>query len=182
MTESGARIAIDAEQHRLTLTGDWTTATLPDRAALLRDVDEVAGNWEIDVAAVDHWDSRLSALLLRLHRLLAARGDALELVGADDAQQRLLELATAVPRHEQPVPGHRRLFSLAVLRRCLHDIGDGLLESLAFLGDAVRALLVTLTGRGSLRGRELIGACFQAGPNALGIIALTSVLVGMILA
>ena len=182
MTDSGASVAVDGEQRRLTLSGDWTAPELPDRAALQRDVEAAAGNWQIDVGAVNHWDSRLSALLLRLHRRLADRGDTLELLGASEAQRRLLELATAVPRHEQPATGRGSLLSRAALRRWLHDIGEGLLESLAFLGDAVRALLVTLTGRGSLRGRELIGACFQAGPNALGIIALTSVLVGMILA
>jgi phospholipid/cholesterol/gamma-HCH transport system permease protein len=175
-------VDIDETQRQLRIGGDWSVESLPVRGTLREAVERNGGAWTVHVEDVGTWDARLSALLLQLTRSVESRGDHLELIGADDAQRKLLALAMATPEYKQPATSPRRFLSVAALRRWLHDIGDGFLESLAFLGDAVRALLVTLAGRGAMRGRELIGACFQAGPNALGIIALTSVLVGMILA
>lgn len=173
---------IDAQRRELRLAGDWSASRLPDREGLRREIDSAPGSWTIDVSAVDVWDNRLSAFLLQLLRSLQDRHDQLELLGAPDAQRRLLSLATAVPPHQRPSATATRRPIGPRLRSWLHDVGEGLLSPLAFLGDTARAMARTLTGRGAMRRRELVDACFQAGPDALGIITLTSILVGMILA
>lgn len=175
-----AGATLDAGARRVDLSGDWSQPRLPDRKALYRGVDGTPGPWTVDVSAVVTWDSRLSALLLQLRRCLDERGEALELIGAPEAQRRLLDLAIAVPPHSSARAGRDPLAER--LATALNDIGEGLLAPLAFLGEATSALLRTLGGRGAMRRREFVDACFQAGPNALGIIALTSTLVGMILA
>ena len=91
-------------------------------------------------------------------------------------------LATAVDGHTPPQPEHpgageRTLnFLLATVVR------DRVAESLAFIGELSIALARLVTGRSNTRFEDFRHFCYQAGPEALGIISLTSVLVGMILA
>jgi phospholipid/cholesterol/gamma-HCH transport system permease protein len=175
---------VDATARRIDFSGDWNAAPFPDREALLRGVAAKPGPWTADVGSVGSWDARLTALLLQIHRQVErdSPDQALQLLGAPEAQQRLFSLATAVPLQSQGTPEGKPLWSLARLNGFLHDIGQGLIDALAFLGDALRALGRTLLGRGAMRRRELLEACFRTGPDALAIITLTSVLVGMILA
>jgi len=177
-----ARAATDPSAQRIELSGDWTLRDLPDRDALLASVADQPGPWSVDIAAVRGHDDRLSALLLLLSREVSRAGSRLQLSGASDGQQRLLDLATAVEAAPQSDAPRATWLSLRHVIALLHDIGEGLLDSLAFLGDTVIATGRTLAGRGAMRRRELIDACYRAGPDALAIISLTSVLVGMILA
>jgi len=175
---------VDAAAQRIDFSGDWRTVPVRERAALLRSIAATPGPWTADVGGVSAWDTRLTALLLQLHRQVVrgSAGDGLQLIGAPDAQQRLFDLATAVPLQSQVAPQARRPWSRERVYGFLHDVGGGLIDSLAFLGGALRALGRTLLGRGAMRRRELLEAAFRAGPDALGIITLTSILVGMILA
>jgi phospholipid/cholesterol/gamma-HCH transport system permease protein len=180
--EHAARAATDPSAQRIELSGDWTLRDLPDRDSLLLSVAERPGTWSVDLAAVSDYDDRLSALLLLLSREVARAGSRLRLSGATQSQQRLLDLATAVEAAPRRAAATAGWLSRQQLRGLLHDIGESLLDSLAFLGATVIATGRTLAGRGAMRRRELLEACYRAGPNALGIISLTSVLVGMILA
>jgi len=182
VNERAARAAADSSTLSIALSGDWTLHDLPDQDALLVPVAENPGAWSVDLTAVSAHDDRLSALLLILSREVSRAGSSLRLTGATQGQQRLLDLATAVeanPSRSEPSAGWLLPGRLSDL---LHDVGEGLLDSLSFLGATVIAIGRTLTGRGAMRRRELVEACYRAGPNALGIISLTSVLVGMILA
>jgi phospholipid/cholesterol/gamma-HCH transport system permease protein len=166
---------------QLELAGDWAGASLPGLDQCLAALPQ-EGDVQVHVGGVSRWDARLHALLLRLHRALGERGRSMQLLAAPETQQRLFELATAVPVYNPPTQARASRLSSKQLRSALADVGDDFLDSLAFLGATAGALLRTLGGGGDMRARELLGACFQSGPNALGIITLTSVLVGMILA
>ena len=175
--------AISYRQHsaQLELSGDWSDA-LPNALDQCLDALPAEGDAEVNVAGVTVWDARLHAVLLQLHRALGARGRTMQLVAAPETQLRLYELATAVPVYQPPPKTPVSKLSPKWLRGALADVGDDFLDSLAFLGATVSALLRTLRGGGDMRWRELLGAAFQSGPDALAIITLTSVLVGMILA
>lgn len=184
MSTDSPGLGLSKDQRQISFHGDWSTSPLPELAptlALLA-ADQNSKTLRVDVAAVSVWDPRLSALLLRLERELRRRELSMELQGAPDGQQQLLALATAVSPYHDESAGGPGLFSLDRLRSGLADIGDGFLDSLEFLGAALHALGRSLLGRGALRRRELLGSLSQAGPRALGIITLTSILVGMILA
>jgi phospholipid/cholesterol/gamma-HCH transport system permease protein len=164
----------------LRLRGDWCAAQLPRPENLA--LEAVAGSLTVDAAAVSAWDSRLPAYLLRVERQLEARGAVLSLHGLPPSLQSLLQLATAVPRQESGDSAGRGWLSREWLHDALEEIGSAFLDSLAFIGDSLRGLLRVLVGRGAMRRRDLVDACFRSGPDALPIITLTSVLVGMILA
>ena len=59
---------------------------------------------------------------------------------------------------------------------------DFLRESLAFTGEVTIALARLARGKSNTRFEDFRQFCYEGGPRALGIITLTSVLVGMILA
>ncbi len=172
--------SLDEQRQRLTLSGDWRAEAVPDLAVTSAPCPP-GQTLAVDLSAVLAWDSRLIAQLLVLERRLAPEAH-LELSAADDDQRRLLQLALSVPLHEPPVQKGGARLSAERLRSSLASLGDGFLDSLAFLGAVLTATATSLAGRGSMRRRELMSSCYQAGPGALGIITLTSVLVGMILA
>ncbi|MEE4279610.1 MAG: ABC transporter permease [Halieaceae bacterium] len=180
--KSEATVHADPGRRSLCFAGDWDAPQLPPTDDILETVSQTGGDWTAELAAVGSWDSRLTALLLRLERKATATGGRLELSGAPEPQQRSFALATSVTPPPARSEARTAWLSRAAWKDFLHDVGESFLDSLAFLGEALTALLRTLSGRGALRGRELIDACYRAGPDALGIIALTSILVGMILA
>jgi phospholipid/cholesterol/gamma-HCH transport system permease protein len=172
----------ESAARRITLRGDWaTTEALPDVRELLSAIDANPGLWTVDLHAVSASDARLDASLLRLARAAQAQGE-FRLEGVDPARQRLLDLALAVSPAPASSDTGAPLLSLKRLRGFLQDVGDDFLDSLAFLGDLILAFGRVISGRSAMRLRELMSASYQAGPNALGIIVLTSTLVGMILA
>lgn len=155
---------------------------LPTLDSLFTTLLETEGPLKVDVTSVTVWDPRLEAKLLHLQRLAYAGQRQLELLGTPDSQTQLFKLATAVAPYAGTAATSSGLFTLKNLRSTLADIGDDLLESLEFLGATTSAVLRTLLGRSGMRRREFIESLAQAGPQAMGIITLTSVLVGMILA
>lgn len=169
---------------RLKLSGDWRTRELPDIEAAVAagPALDTPGELQLDTGDLGAWDSRLPAQLLSLQRLLVNRDCRLTPGDAPPGLIRLLDLATAVPVHTPPATDKPRLLSLAQLRSHLADLGDEFIDSLAFLGDTLRALARAASGRANLRMQDLVYSCYRSGPDALGIIALTSILVGMILA
>lgn len=180
-TPPRVQVTGSAEGTVLILSGDWKQDALPELAAdALTPI--VSTRLPIDASGLTDWDSRLSAYLLRLNRELTAQESALEFQGLPEALRSLMTMATAVPRRSADDELQRSWLSRENLHDLLADIGGGFLDSLAFLGDTLRGLGRTLTGRGAMRAGDLLDACYRSGPDALPIITLTSLLVGMILA
>lgn len=128
------------------------------------------------------WDSRLPAFLLACHETCQEAGGGIDGQDLPDGLATLLRLATATTPAEPARATRHGLLSPAALRQQLHEIGEEVLDSLAFLGDALRASLRALIPGSATRWVDLRDCLYQAGPDALPIITLTSVLVGMILA
>lgn len=171
----------DSSPVSVQLQGDWRAATLPALAELpplLAELDTLC----IDGSKLDAWDSRLLATLLKLTRDAETQRCALVLESLPDSFDALLSLATAVPRYESTAPPRASWLSPARLKALLADVGDDLIDSLSFLGETLSAVARSLTRGSAMRTRDLAAACYRSGPDALGIIALTSTLVGMILA
>ncbi len=88
---------------------------------------------------------------------------------------------TVRPESTRPparAPWWRRLLAGEPLLRAWGE----LLEALAFVGELLIALGKLCVGRANTRSRDFLWFVQQAGPAAIGIVTLISVLVGMILA
>lgn len=128
------------------------------------------------------WDSALIIFLLKCQQQAKTQGIELDLTRLPDGLQRLLKLATAVPRHREP---RRRVLGIPILTKVGNltiELHQTWRDTLAFLGDTCISFVNLLRGRARFRRADLITLLEQCGAQALPIVTLISILVGMILA
>lgn len=169
----------------LLLRGDWRVDTaLPDVMA------EVRGQWarrrpaslRVDTSALAGWDTLLVSVLFRLEQAAGDQGVELDLSQAPDGVRRLLHLAAAVPEREG---ARKRQQAVSLFQR----VGERTLAiwrearaTLHFVGQLTQSLGRLARGDAQFRRVDLVLAVQQTGAEALPIVTLISVLVGMILA
>ncbi len=136
----------------------------------------------VDASGVTHWDSRLCVFLLKLGEGGTERRLSFDPTSLPRELCELYQLATAVPeKTDARRPEAKGQFLEAVGHYTLswHDL---LITTLEFSGETVRAFCRLFTGAGRLRKNDFLAVLQSCGPEALGIVALISVLVGMIIA
>jgi phospholipid/cholesterol/gamma-HCH transport system permease protein len=135
-----------------------------------------------DTSGLTGWDSNLLIFLLKIKEWCVAkkveyRGDDLP-----EGARRLLQLASAVPERQGARKESRREpFLSGVGDKALQSMAS-LSEALAFLGGACAACMRLLGGRASFRRSDLLLFLQESGVQALAIVSLISMLVGLILA
>jgi len=168
-----------------TLGGRWQLA---DRLPDAQEADEtLAKNSTIkslvmDGSAIEAWDSGLLAFLSKVASICAQRSIAFDTAGLPEGARRLLALATAVPERA----GARRSverdsFLTAVGKEFMNGIKSAG-QLVSFLADSARSFSRMLRGKAGFRFRDLLGLMQACGAQALPIVTLISLLVGMILA
>lgn len=174
-----------ADRLQITLAGEWRRdRQQPTTEAVTGCLEGSAAvrQLQFDCSELSGWDSSLLTFLLRLIQQSETKGLAVDRGGLPPGVQKLLHLATAVPEKEAS-RGESADQSLAsrvgtwVLGE-LHTAG----EMLAFLGEAVQAFGRLLRGRARFRLSDLTLLLQECGAQALPIVSLISVLVGLILA
>lgn len=182
--ESGPTFSVDTsdEVTVITFAGDWSSdIALPDFAAL-RDACTPPAPSGLRLVADSSllWDSNLLSRLFQLVRHCEEHELRIDTSALPDNMQKLLALASSVktePAHIIAVPGFA-----ASLTASWRVIVKNMVDFLAFIGELMIALLRFFSGHSQTRIRDLFYFIEQCGPKALGIVALISVLVGMILA
>jgi phospholipid/cholesterol/gamma-HCH transport system permease protein len=174
-----------AGQIILRLAGEWRLEQ--DIPAAAQAVAELAahapaGSIRFDCAALTRWDSRLLTFLTRFIAQCEAAGIAVDTRDLPPGVSGLLALAHSVPERQDarraPKP---KGFLEALGRHAVRGLADfnGLAE---FTGAVCAAFGRLLTGRARMRFSDVWRLIEECGPNALPIIGLIAVLVGMILA
>jgi len=170
---------------QIKLTGDWNIASgLPSLSLVL---DELLKNPSIrqvvfDTSALKEWDSALLAFLLKVIEYCAQKNILVEREGLAQGIQKILNLATAVRvkkdtgRKELHETLLERIGASAIIRR------QRLKEKLDFLGEVFIAFIKMLKGKARFRSSDLVILIQQCGVQALPIVSLISLLVGLILA
>ena len=128
------------------------------------------------------WDSRLPTYLLKIVDWCQREGIEVDASGLPDGVQGLLTLARAVPERVGVRRSPQRASLLAeVGKAVLAGLGDakGLVR---FVGETLLAGLALLRGKARFRPVDLLLCIQEAGPDALPIVSLISLLVGLILA
>jgi phospholipid/cholesterol/gamma-HCH transport system permease protein len=171
-------------QHLLCFEGDWTLEqNCPDFADLTASLAEASPQMlRCDAERLGSWDSALPAFLLHCHRYCEERTIGFESSALPEGAQRLLKLATAVKPHQRPAEATRSLAERLDPRERFGQLWNAIEEHLEFIGACSLALARLVAGRANTRRADFANFLYQAGPNAFGIITLTSFLVGMILA
>jgi phospholipid/cholesterol/gamma-HCH transport system permease protein len=176
---------IDAASLAIRLAGDWVQgARIKLVESLLTDLKGTGSFRRIRLEAdeLGAWDSRLPTYLLKILDYCQDNGIEADVSGLPEGVQGLLQLARAVPERA----GARRT---AHKSSFLADIGKTVLNGLAdakglisFIGETVLASVALLRGKARFRVHDLLFCIKEAGPGALAIVTLISLLVGLILA
>jgi phospholipid/cholesterol/gamma-HCH transport system permease protein len=168
----------------LRLAGSWRIAEAlpsPDRVASELQSSPALRRVSFDASGVTAWDSGFLTFLRRVSRDCAARRVEADRAGLPEGVRRLLELAEAVPEQETARPRGRAAWLPRLGQQALGALA-GARAFVEFLGAAVVALGRLLRGRARFPASEFGAVLQECGANALGIVALVSVLVGLILA
>jgi phospholipid/cholesterol/gamma-HCH transport system permease protein len=135
-----------------------------------------------DAGDLQEWDSGLLTFLIKIRDLGKLKTVRLDHDGLPEGARRLLLLASAVPEKKDTGKDH---VSEPVLTRIGSQViaaGRSSKEMLAFIGDATLAFFKFLGGRARFRRSDLILIIQECGVDALPIVSLISVLIGLILA
>lgn len=135
-----------------------------------------------DHAGLVDWDSSLLTFLISLRQACGAAGVSVEIEGLPPGAVRLMRLASALTDLEAR-PGQRtRQTFLNRLGLWSLKAAGSMTAILAFSGEVSTAAIRMVRGRARFRGIDLKEQLYQCGPQALPIVSLISVLVGIILA
>ncbi len=167
------------------VSGSWTLANgWPSTIEVEQAIDGDGGLSRLcfDAGHLETWDSSLVNVIYKLARHSRRAGVSLDLSGLPKGLRGLLDLAEAVAPHQE-TQDHRPDMSF------LADVGSEAIEFFRSVADIVRfigAVSVsmgrTLSGRARYRASNLFLIVQQVGAQALPIVSLISVLVGVILA
>lgn len=135
-----------------------------------------------DAAHLGSWSSSLVAFLHQCQELCRARQVTVDLSGLPPQLRRLVELTAVVPGPRPAAAKAARPSWVARVGLKALEWKAGVLESLGFMGETAMAAGRWLRGRRSFRQTDALLLAQQAGAEALPIVALIAVLVGMILA
>lgn len=168
----------------LTLAGDWLlSCERPDVAEVVREVDGSTGvtGVVIDAAALGEWDTGLLVFLMQVGQHCRDKGIPVGLGALPEGARRLFNLANSVPEHTGTGDPESRTILERVGETTL-EFASGFEGMLAFVGDVTIALGRFFTGRARMRTRDISLFIQETGFEALPIVSLISLLVGLILA
>ncbi|MGY0216862.1 MlaE family ABC transporter permease [Endozoicomonadaceae bacterium StTr2] len=163
------------------LYGAWLiSASIPKATELDELLTEVVSSCDeatihLVPGAGFEWDTGFMSFLLQLHQRAVAFGVKLDPSRLPSQCCQLFELTTAVKPEPPSAPAARSIVSLS-------EIADLVKSQLYFGGEVTLAFISLLSGRARTRFADCLFFFQQTGPNAIPIITLISVLVGMILA
>ncbi|MBP1685819.1 MAG: hypothetical protein H6Q33_1962 [Deltaproteobacteria bacterium] len=167
----------------LRLSGPWQLRSdIPSVAAVQRELERAPQRVTFDTAGLTAWDSGLLTFLIKVSELCQQRQITADREGLPTGVRRLLALAEAVPerkgaRQEAVAPPWLVRVGMAVI-----DARQPALDMFSFIGQITVSVGKLARGQARYRTQDLMLLIQQAGAQALGIITLISVLVGMIFA
>jgi phospholipid/cholesterol/gamma-HCH transport system permease protein len=181
-----AEVAVREHQGALylALTGSWKLGNELPSADDLQKKIESGGVRRVafDTSGLKDWDSSLLTFLIKMNELCNEKKIGLDSDGLPEGARRLLRLATAVPERKGARKELKRGFFLSLLGGKAIDFYGSASEIVDFIGGAAIALAKFLVGKATFRRSDLILLLQECGAQALPIVSLISLLVGLILA
>lgn len=135
-----------------------------------------------DTKELKGWDSGLLTFLTKVMACCSEKKILLDKGGLPQGVQRLLALATAVPERKEARREAKREPFLPLVGVRAIEFYRTTIEMVSFIGEASLAFVKFLGGRASFRRSDLVLLLQECGAQALPIVSLISLLVGLILA
>ncbi len=167
------------------LSGDWklgeqlpTGNDVTEKIASVPNVRRIL----LDAKALRDWDSGLLIFLGKVIDYCSQKKIQVDKEGLPKGVQRLMALASAVPERKGARKEVKKELFLSLLGGKALDFWRSASEMLSFLGDAALSFSRLLRGKASFRRSDLTLLLQVCGADALPIVSLISVLLGLILA
>jgi phospholipid/cholesterol/gamma-HCH transport system permease protein len=167
------------------LKGSWTIEQkLPDIGEVQSQIKSDAGVKQIafDTRELTGWDSGLLSFLIKIINQHANGNIAVQKDGLPEGVRKLIDLAFAVPERKGARKETVREPLVARIGASTIAAGQTSIDTLNFIGEAFLAFLKFFVGKARFQRSELILTIQQCGAQALPIVTLISLLVGLILA
>ncbi len=169
----------------LRLSGSWKMGqALPSANEVEKQIESGTGIERIvfDTQELSLWDTGLLTFIIKVRNLCFTRKIQLDSQGLPEGARQLLALASAVPEKKGARGETVRESFLSRVGEDAIAFGRSSREMLDFIGEASIAFFRFLTGRAQFRRSDLILIIQECGAQALPIVSLISLLVGLILA
>lgn len=186
MAQPGLRIEKEGDGTlRFFLGGEWKLAnSLPsprEVEGILSAAPEIT-RASFDTNGLEGWDSGLLTFLLSVMDQCTLKKVAVDRDGLPSGVNRLLALATAVPERQGARRGEARVPFLERVGVSAIDFRRSLLDMVAFIGETFTSFVRLFTGRARFRGSDMLLILQECSADALPIVSLISLLIGLILA
>jgi phospholipid/cholesterol/gamma-HCH transport system permease protein len=168
----------------VSFAGCWKTGnTLPSFDDLNRQIDTNPQIRRVtfDTQSLTGWDSSLLTFMIKLVNLCSAKKIEYDEGGLPPGVKRLLDIATAVPEKKTYAAKKREPFLSRVGAKTI-ETGRSAAEMIEFIGASTIALARFFLGKAQFRRSDLGLIIQECGAQALPIVSLISLLVGLILA
>jgi len=167
------------------LKGSWTIEQkLPSDEEVGRQVeaDPAIKQIAFDAGGLSGWDSGLLSFLTKIINQCSAKNISVNQEGLPEGIRKLVQLAFAVPERKGARKEAVRESLLSRIGASSIAAGQSSLDTFNFIGEASVVFLKFLVGKAHYQRSDLILTIQQCGVQALPIVSLISVLVGLILA
>ena len=169
----------------LTLAGEWKlggTIPSPDEVFEELAAGEDARSLAFTAGRLEGWDSGLLVFLAKLLAICRRKGVSVDQSGLPAGVRKLMELASPDNQRSGVTHGGKQQPFLVRVADAAIDQVTGVREALDFIGEVTLAFFKMLRGKADFRRLDLITTIQETGAQALPIVTLISLLVGMILA
>jgi phospholipid/cholesterol/gamma-HCH transport system permease protein len=167
------------------LSGDWKiTEPLPATADVEKALESTKAIRRItfDTKDLAGWDSGLLTFLIKIFEACSKTKIEVDKDGLPEGVRRLISLATAVPERKGARKEAKKEAFLSMVGGEAVAFYRSFLEILDFLGEASLAFARLLRGKAAFRRSDLWLLLQECGGQALPIVSLITLLVGLILA
>jgi len=181
MTKASFQVENKDTQSTLSLSGEWQLGETPDAETIYKDIPADTTALNINTNELGEWDSSLAISLLQIAHWCKTKNINFNIQDTPEGLQKLLRLATDIPVYQSTTENKSEPF-LQKVQEKFNDIWRDISATFTFIGETSLALLQWGKGNAKTRKSDIFYFVHQAGPKALAIVTLISLLVGMILA
>jgi phospholipid/cholesterol/gamma-HCH transport system permease protein len=167
------------------ISGDWKLGNaLPQASEVQKELESGSKVHKVsfDPQGLRGWDSGLLTFIVKVLDYCTQNNISVDREGLPQGVRRLLDLASAVPERKGARREAKRVPILARVGESAIIFSRSAKEMLAFIGEAAIAFVKMFAGRAKFRPHDLFLTIQESGAQALPIVSLITVLVGLILA
>ncbi|MEE4259681.1 MAG: ABC transporter permease [Bacteroidales bacterium] len=167
--------------------GEWTLNNIADITSAIKKVSptmDQQSNVDWDISAVEEFDS--SGIILLLHHVntFKEKMNKVTIIGVNSAHEKMLKMFhDEVESTDTSITRRSFIFNMfeGVGKNTVSALSD-IVQFIAFLGESIVSLAHYILHPSSIRFKAIIKNIEEAGVRALPIVALTSFLIGVVVA